>query len=1164
MAKIILNAKLNLDTADAKKQIGELGKALSSSISGGKSGKGGKSIVNQFNDLRKGYANLANQIKNVQKYYKPGTFNDVTKAIDANIEVLKQFGETGKYTKRELNALGVQLKKLQANFAISKKDTESTKRSIFDIAKGYANLANQIKNVQKYYKSGTFDEITKEINQTLGVLNQLMSTGNYNDNQLDEFSNSLKRLGANFAIVRNNTESTKGSLSDIVKGFLKFQIAAKVVMIPLQALTKAWQELNETVQKTEDAVIALQRVLPAGSASDKDVSARLYGLARQYGQTFENVSEIATNFARTGMDWAETIKATEAALLALNVAELDSTEASDGLIAIMTQFGMTASDLTGIVDKLNKTADNFPVTSEKLLLALQRTGSAASNANLSLDQTIGLVTALSKATGRSGENLGTAINSLIQYSSKNTALDTFAGLSSNASDVVGKYRAGAASILDVWRAVSKEIQNISSEQADMLDAYFNTADGSDLKTQLSEELSGVYDELGGVYDTANTFRKNYFIALLKNIDTVDEAIKTSSDALGYSQEENEKYLDTYTAKVNSLKAAWQDLLNNEAFLDFKKGLVDVGNFLVKALQWTGGLRTVLIAISGTLLTITSQKIISGIKSIRDGFISLKTALTGAASAAATLQAALGIITLVTTAISALIGVLEQINRENEEARQKSIDKWKEEKENAIQLAALYKEYENATERNEAFFETEKRIVELLGEKKGVLEGLTNGTDEYSRAVENLTNKEINLYLADAISAKNNALKGLKNANKTFNFSTDQELNVGDLFQALADSKEDPFAIYNKIIELRQDAADRLSNAILSGNSEEEQTQQKRFDAFEKYFEHFRKYVDDYKTAEESLQKFNNALKNGAETQEQITKSVETWSKRLEDVRDRYDDIADALAKLRDEEEKSVEWEERKKAVMEAERDLAEAQRQRSVRVLENGTWTWRANQKDVQTAQEKLEQARTNLQKNAYNSMIDELKSGNATTESILRILDDVTLVLNDDGTFSARVKDVFKNNGVNLSRDATTRGYTNVADSTDTRKALTDRQRARMAEKVDRLMEGQLYDNGGILSGLGGIKATSRNEAVLDPKLTAEILNPVSNTKFAQFANSLGLLFGASKSIPSDRGSIVNQNTSNDSHNSYSVNGVPIPQRMAETQTLVQIFQNMDLVHGF
>lgn len=1069
MAKIILNAKLNLDTADAKKQIGELGKALSSSISGGKSGKGGKSIVNQFNDLRKGYANLANQIKNVQKYYKPGTFNDVTKAIDANIEVLKQFGETGKYTKSQLNALGTQLKKLQANFATTRKEQENT----------------------------------------------------------------------------------KGSLSDIVKGFLKFQIAAKVVMIPLQALTKAWQELNETVQKTEDAVIALQRVLPSNSASDGDIANRLYGLARQYGQTFENVSEIATNFARTGMDWAETIKATEAALLALNVAELDSTEASDGLIAIMTQFGMTASDLTGIVDKLNKTADNFPVTSEKLLLALQRTGSAASNANLSLDQTIGLVTALSKATGRSGENLGTAINSLIQYSSKNTALDTFAGLSSNASDVVGKYRAGAASILDVWRAVSKEIQNISSEQADMLDAYFNTADGSDLKTQLSEELSGVYDELGGVYDTANTFRKNYFIALLKNIDTVDEAIKTSSDALGYSQKENEKYLDTYTAKVNSLKAAWQDLLNNEAFLDFKKGLVDVGNFLVKALQWTGGLRTVLIAISGTLLTITSQKIVSGIKSIRDGFISLKTALTGAASAASTFQSALGIISIVATAISAVVGLIDQANRKIDENRKKNIEKWKEEQENAIQLATLTKEYESAADKNETFYETEKRIVELLGEKSSVLEGLTQGTEEYSKAVQNLTNQEINNYLADARRAKDSALKRLK--------------NVAFSMPGVSFDPNDPLKTYNALVSSRDEAANLLQQATISGDKKAQEKYLKQYSVLDETItKFFQEAVDDYKTATETIDRFNDILKNGSETQEQITKSVEKWSKRLEDVRDRYDAIADALAKLRDEEEKSVEWEERKKAVMEAERDLAEAQRQRSVRVLENGVWTWRANQKDVQTAQEKLEQARTNLQKNAYNSMIDELKSGNATTESILRILDDVTLVLNDDGTFSARVKDVFKNNGVNLSRDAATRGYTNVADSTDTRKALTDRQRAGMAAKVDRLMEGQLYDNGGILSGIGGIKATSRNEAVLDPKLTEEILNPVSNTKFAQFANSLGLLFGASKSIPSERGSIVNQNTSNDSHNSYSVNGVPIPQRMAETQTLVQIFQNMDLVHGF
>lgn len=465
------------------------------------------------------------------------------------------------------------------------------------------------------------------------------------------------------------------SILSMTRGILEWQIATTLVMKPLRALQDALASINETLVKTEDSVIALQRVLPSGSATDGEISSRLYKIAQDYGQTFDNVSQIAENFARTGMSWADTIKATEAAVLALNVAELDAEEATNGLIAILSQFGLEASDLETVIDKLNKTADNFPVTTEKILAALQRTGSAADNANLSLDQTIALITALSKATGRSGENIGTALNSLIQYSSKSSALDTFAKLSEDTEKVVAKYRQGGATILDVWQAVSNEIKNLKSEQADLLDGYFNTDDGSALKEALDGELEDIYTELGGVYDTANTFRKNYFIALLGNMDTVEQAIGTLGSAAGYSQDENQKYLDTYTAKLNTLKAQWEDIANSQqGLLGIKKFLVDIGSALLTIVKWTGGLRTTLLAVATVVWTLKGAKIIAGIKSIGTAIKGLITGLRTATTAAQGLQAALGVIGLVATSISFVIGLAQQAEEEIESLNAENLNR----------------------------------------------------------------------------------------------------------------------------------------------------------------------------------------------------------------------------------------------------------------------------------------------------------------------------------------------------------------------------------------------------------------------------------------------------------------------------------------------------------
>lgn len=531
-----------------------------------------------------------------------------------------------KTTSTQLSNLEKQIQGLGRSFS-----TASRGSNLNSLQKQTANLLTSIKNIQNRYPEKTFEALAASVRGTLNDIKSLNKDGvEVTDEKLVELTKKTREQTTEFATLKAETEQVTtavvkqgDSIGKLAQKFVLWQAAATLVMQPLQKLRQAWSSLNETLQKTEDTVIALQRVLPSGSASDSEISTKLYKLARDYGQTFENVSEIATNFARTGMSWTDTINATEAALLALNVAELDASEASDGLIAIMTQFHYSASQLTDVIDMLNKTADNFPVTSEKLLTALQRTGSSADNANLTLSETIGLITALSQATGRSGENLGTAVNSLIQYSSKSSSLDTFASLGGDVEAVVEKYRKGGATILDVWTEVSKVIQNMSAEQEKILAGM----DVSDLNQELQDELGDIFETISDVYGTANTFRKNYFIALLGNMQTVMDAAKTAEDSIGYSQEENLKYLDTYTAKVNSLKAQWQELANDEqGFLKFKKGLVEIGTSGLAILQKLGGIQSVIIPTAAAMSAMFSTKILASGKTLTQMFKSWGTAL----------------------------------------------------------------------------------------------------------------------------------------------------------------------------------------------------------------------------------------------------------------------------------------------------------------------------------------------------------------------------------------------------------------------------------------------------------------------------------------------------------------------------------------------------------
>ena len=582
--------------------------------------------------LRRGYANLLNQLKLLNKQYPAETFGDTQKAIEQNFQAIQRLSQayqtSGKLEseeKKELLGLSEAYKKLSADIAQLKVQSEklaatnpfesTSPDSVARLQKRYADLVVSLKNVSRYYPKGTFDSIINQANDAITSLqgfSSILASGRQlsaqQQEELNKLVSSFNSLNASASTTKTTVENTHGSILDMVKGFAKWQVAAMLVMKPLQAIQNTLAGINETLVETENAVISIQRVLDE-NVTNGEIADEIYRIAQELGQTFDVVQEIAQNFAKAGLTWQETLEATRAAVLALNVAELSAEESSEGLIAIMQQFGYEASQLEYIIDVLNKTADKAAVNTEELLYALQKAGSTAKAANLTFEETVGLITGMSEATAASGQNMGNALKALFTYSSKGTALDTFAALSTDSAKVVAEYRKGAASILDVWRQVSEEMQSLTAEQAGLLDQYFITEEGSALKEELGAELSEVYDSMSGVYDTAGTYRKNYFIALLSNIEAVDEAIKGMGDASGYTMEEQSKYMDTYSAKLNKLQSQWEELANDEqGILAFKKGLVEIASATLTVVESLGGLQSIVVALVGVLSITTYNKI----------------------------------------------------------------------------------------------------------------------------------------------------------------------------------------------------------------------------------------------------------------------------------------------------------------------------------------------------------------------------------------------------------------------------------------------------------------------------------------------------------------------------------------------------------------------------
>ena len=1059
MAQIILNVKTNTTqaTADLKKletQVSNLSKSLSN-VSTPKSGselakplentgKAAKTSAQNIETLRRSVANLLSQIKTLEKQFAGGLFtntrNNVRDLLTAVNQLSKSFrnGTKSEQDYAQVTAeLSKEYKKLAADTAqlraenekLATSDPFSPKQgdSIFRLQKQYASLVNSIKSAEQYYPKGTFDEIKTSAQGAVTGLQALgreyTTTGTLSEasqTKLNNFSKSLYQQRAAFETTKNSATNYHGTLRDLVTGFAKFQISAMLVMKPIQALTAAWNSLNETLVDTEKAVVSLQRVLDEDVASG-EISSELYAIAQNLGQTFDNVQEIAQNFAKAGLSWQDTLKATEAAVLALNVAELTAEESSEGLIAVMQQFNYEASELTYVIDVLNKAADKSAVDTADLLVALQKTGSYASAANLSLEETVGLISALSEATAASGQNIGNALKSLFAYSSKSSSLEMFASLSDEMKAVVDMYQIGNASILDVWEKLAETMGNLSSEQATLLEQWSSE---SGLETELGSALGDVYDQLTGVYDTAGVYRKNYFIALLNNFDEVRNVMDEVADAQGYTAEEQAKYMDTYEAKLNSLQAQWEEFANSEqGLLGLKKFLIDFASQGLNLVDIFGGLRTVIVGLSTVLWIVFGDKIINAVKSFGTAIKGLVTGFNAAAGAAKGFQAALGWIGIAITAISTIWGIVESaINgskEAEEEARQAAYDAWDGVKEQSSELTKLIARYEElgkvverSTSQEEEYLNIEEQIVDLLGTKAIALNSLTAGTEEYRQKVLELTEDELrrmNLLAQAAANAAQSEFEDKNYAennipfdsrelaqyaiskgfdvtftdnpragdyNNRFNFSDNAYEAASQLEEFANWLQENGYGntdVFNSVVaawDERQQAIEELLNKTV----EAETTNFILNNGFIDANAELEEVVNSVMEATGATEAWRDEIEGLVSDYSGYQKEVEEAGDDLEDQISRIEDLTEGtldklvskLQEVRDAEKESEEIEERKKDLLEAQQELLEKQKAledaRNSRGLyrlnaETGQFEWVQDEKAIKDAEEEASDA---------------------------------------------------------------------------------------------------------------------------------------------------------------------------------------------------------------
>lgn len=337
-------------------------------------------------------------------------------------------------------------------------------------------------------------------------------------------------------------------------------------------------------------------------------------------------------------------------------------------------------------------------------------------------------------------------------------------------------------------------------------------DGNNFKStyQILDELSDKWSKLEETERASLTEliagknRANVFESLMGNFETAREALSVSLGAEGSAAAELAKYTDSIQGHINVLKTSFEELSANfissdlvKFFVDAATGALNVVNGIVEVTNSLGGLKTVLVAVIGTVSAINISTITKSLSNFGDtlfsicsgthikSFVSkmkeLPDAMRIAKSEGKGLSAALDLIGVsastaqiaimaLTIAITAAIAAYSNWRQNVEKQRQEAIDAAKasaSEAENIMKLYSAYKEadaaYESNTGSKEALNTATSELLSALGVEEGKISELVGAYGDLDTAINNVTSDALQKAASDAISGYNAAYDELQDS-----------------------------------------------------------------------------------------------------------------------------------------------------------------------------------------------------------------------------------------------------------------------------------------------------------------------------------------------------------------------------------------------------------------
>ena len=321
----------------------------------------------------------------------------------------------------------------------------------------------------------------------------------------------------------------------------------------LNAVTQGFKNLVTTTIEVEKQLASINTILGATSGQLNKFKDTIFEVARNTEQSFDTVANAALELSRQGLKAEQVTERLNDSLILARLSGLGASEAVAGLTAAINSFKKEGVTSAEVLNKLSAASIKAAVSERDLIEGIKRSGSVATQAGVSLDELVGVISAVQERTARGGAVIGNSFKTIFTRIQSLDKLKTMQDLGVQIEDASGKILSG-----------TQLIQNL----------------GKTIETLPDAEKLAIAENLVGKFQIAP------FLAILEDYNSeTSKAIEITAVAQGAFNEAYERNIglnQTLSAAINEATINLQQLaeqIGKIGISDSLKGVLDFVNNL---------------------------------------------------------------------------------------------------------------------------------------------------------------------------------------------------------------------------------------------------------------------------------------------------------------------------------------------------------------------------------------------------------------------------------------------------------------------------------------------------------------------------------------------------------------------------------------------------------